>query len=95
MATSAQLSFWNMEVPKKAVWNDVRLPEAFYAYFKDNGCCPNCRQPLRHYMHALNHFKKLHNKPRFFVWYFNMWNEVSQAAWARAKKRHVATARTK
>lgn len=92
MAT--QLTLWNAT---PMVWNDVRLPDAYHAHFKAHGECPNCRMPLRHPMHALNHYKKLHMKTkfRFFVWYFGMWNEVSQAAYDRARKKHIATARSK
>jgi hypothetical protein len=92
-AKAVQLTLWN----ERTAWNDVRLPDAYFDYYLANHSCLNCRAALRHPMHALNHYKKLHmtTKYRFFVWYFGMWNEVSQAAFSRAKKKRIATARTK
>ena len=91
---AAQLSFWNAA---PMVWNDVRLPDAFYAYYKAHSACPNCRLPLRHPLHALNHYKKFHrvSTVHFFMWKFGMWHEISQKAYHRARGRGVATARTK
>lgn len=93
MAQAVQLTLWN----EKSAWDDVRLPDAYFEYYRAHNSCPNCRAKLRHPMHALNHFKKFHMKTkfRFFVWYFGMWNEVSQAAYDRARKKHIATMRSK
>lgn len=92
-----QPTLWSDLWNEKSAWNDVRLPDAYFDYYLATHSCPNCHQPLRHPMHALNHYKKLHMKTkfRFFVWRFGMWNEVSQAACFRAKAKQVATARTK
>jgi flagellar biosynthesis protein FliP len=95
MAT--QLAFWNMQPATKQGWNDVRLPQAYAEFYEQHKKCPNCHQPLRAYMHALNHYKKLHMFPRVrrFVFRYDMWAEVSKAAYLRAKKNKFATATTK
>lgn len=94
-----QMTLWNL-LPEKPVWNDVRLPEEYHAFFVKTGTCPNCRQLLRHPMHALNHYKKFHMKSKtlFFVWNFGMWNEVPKKTYLSARKstqHKKATARTK
>ena len=92
MAT--QLTLWNAT---PMVWNDVRLPDAYHAHFKAHGECPNCRMPLRHPMHALNHYKKLHRVStiHYFMWKLGAWNEISRPAYLRARAKGVATAKTK
>lgn len=91
-----QLSLWN-SLPDVSEWDDVRLPDEYHAFYKKHHKCLNCRQKLRHPLHALNHYRKFHLKSRlkFFVWKFGMWLEVSQRGYLRAKQLRVPTARTK
>jgi hypothetical protein len=96
MAT--QLTFWNVKpMEVRQGWNDVRLPDEFYAFYKKCGHCPNCRMKLRHPMHALNHYRKFHMLPRFrfFVWKTGVWNEVTSPVYLKARRKGIPTARTK
>ena len=80
------------------LWNDVRMPETFHQHFKQTGLCINCRMPLRHPMHAFNHFKKFHAKapqPQYFVWNGRRWVKSNLKTYQYARQMGQATAKTK
>jgi hypothetical protein len=64
---------------------DEVVPLDYHIYFIKTRSCKNCHQPLRHPLHAFNHWNKYHNKrpivrsekPTYYVWYENEWVQVN------------------
>ncbi len=70
------------------------IPPLEYNFnFTYNRVCLYCEQPLRHEMHAYNHFRKYHSGhrawiyPRYFVWFQDVWVEVTKDVYLLAKGR--------
>lgn len=73
------------------------VPDKHYWYWRGSGLCVECNQPLRHYLHLVNHYFKWHapqpyvldklkpreERQRFYVWSpaNRQWKEVSRDAY--------------
>jgi hypothetical protein len=70
----------------------------FSFYFMYKHICLYCNQPLDGKTHAFNHFNKFHRDygdvtyPRHFVWFQDIWCEVSRDVYFAAKKNRRPTA---
>jgi hypothetical protein len=65
--------------------NTSIVPIDFHLYFTQTKSCMHCHQPLRHELHAYNHFRKYHTerpvtikeKPEYYVWFQDQWIKVN------------------
>lgn len=68
-----------------------RPPLDYNFNFTYNRTCLYCEQPLRHEMHAYNHYRRYHwriafeHYPRYFIWFQDAWCEVVKDVYRLAK----------
>lgn len=93
---------------QQLLWEDDRIPAAFLAHYEAHKRCLNCGAPLRHHLHAKNHWAKFHTKKVtvpdkrdpflfFYVWdaRCHKWREVRKALYDNCREAGFATMRSR